>query len=555
MFPTDTRRPLATKQQVVAGSGVDARKVGGRLVVDVLRGENLVAKDTGILRSNKSDPYAKVMVDAHFVGKTAVIPRSLSPTWNERFEVQLKPRSAKRLRIELFDSDAVTNDDPMGVVKIDVASWYEEGKGSRVERTVEVLPCSGCAKVSGSVTVGVWFEPRASVSLARGKSFAVESVHRRQIVALGWSGAHGVSVDLDVSCIFFDQRGAVLDALYFGKTECFEGAATHGGDALTGDEVMDDTLADERISLALAALPEKVQALLVVVTAYEDESSFADVGSAFCGFWDPVEGELCRFAVNPAGDHTGLVMCRLARDAASRWLFSAIGDVARGPRDYGSWVPELKAYLTDFAPRVQIGDPRDRVAVMRKGQQISIAEYSAEPLRAVAMGLRWDVSRGRAIDLDASVILLDANLDVVEIVSFSNLTSLDGAVSHSGDDTSGDGGGDDEIVAVQLERLDKRVTYIAFLVCSYSGQHFVDVDNTACRLFVPERPREGDIAGFVLSSKTYDCTAILMALLAASTPGRTWTMRACGAGFHGKVARDCIDETQEYIRTGQIRRR
>ena len=37
-------------------------------------------------------------------------------------------------------------------------------------------------------------------------------------------------------------------------------------------------------------------------------------------------------------------MCRLARAGAGGWVLNAIGDVAQGPRDYGTWLPELKGY-------------------------------------------------------------------------------------------------------------------------------------------------------------------------------------------------------------------
>ena len=179
------------------------------------------------------------------------------------------------------------------------------------------------------------------------------------------------------------------------------------------------------------------------------------------------------------------MMCRLARTGDTSWTFSAVGDEAEGPRDYGRWVPELKAYLEDIVPGIRVGDPRDRTAGMRKGQVVAIASYATGPIGQVAMGLAWDITRGCPIDLDASVICLDRNLDVVEIVYYTHLVSSDGTIRHSGDDTTGDGGGDDETIFVDLARLSHNVVHLAFVVCSYSGQHFVNVDNTSCRLYAP----------------------------------------------------------------------
>ena len=50
------------------------------------------------------------------------------------------------------------------------------------------------------------------------------------------------------SCVFFDASGTYLDALYFGNTACFNGAATHSGDARTGEEALGEDEADEFVA-------------------------------------------------------------------------------------------------------------------------------------------------------------------------------------------------------------------------------------------------------------------------------------------------------------------
>ena len=53
----------------------------------------------------------------------------------------------------------------------------------------------------------------------------------------------------------------------------------------------------------LAKLPRAVASMLFVVTAYAEKSSFVDMKSAFVGLFDPVEGEMCRYAFDCRGDH------------------------------------------------------------------------------------------------------------------------------------------------------------------------------------------------------------------------------------------------------------
>jgi stress response protein SCP2 len=320
---------------------------------------------------------------------------------------------------------------------------------------------------------------------------------------------------------------------------------------LTGDEAAAEEDADERIELRLAKLPRAVASMLFVVTAYAEKSSFVDMKSAFVGLFDPVEGEMCRYAFDCKGDHTGLVMCRVARSGPA-WVLNAIGDVAAGPRDYGTWVPELKAYLSDLVSHVRVGDPNDRVAIMHKGSVVDLSYYQAGPLAEVRMGVAWDITGGRSIDLDASCLLLKAGCSeaTTEIVSYQKLSSSDGRVRHSGDDTTGDGGGDDEVITVELDKLAPDVRYVAFVVNSYSGQPFSQVDNVSCHLFLPPsraRPKPQDLAIFNLSSKTYHTTALVMTILVRSTRpdgSPTWLMRAVGEGTEAKVAKQCLDEIQ-----------
>ena len=62
------------------------------------------------------------------------------------------------------------------------------------------------------------------------------------------------------------------------------------------------------------------------------------------------------------------------------------------------------------------------------------------------LGLGWDTE----CDIDASVLLLDKKGTLLEKVYFGNLTSNNGAVVHSGDNLTGEGDGDDEVLTVNL---------------------------------------------------------------------------------------------------------
>jgi len=128
---------------------------------------------------------------------------------------------------------------------------------------------------------------------------------------------------------------------------------------------------------------------------------------------------------------------------------------------------------------------------LSKGQTISLKKESAG-LKRVHMGVGWDpvapkgffakLTGPKDIDLDASLITLSAAKEPTGIIYFGQLQSADGAIVHTGDNLTGDGDGDDEVIKVDLERLDPNVETLVFFVNSYQGQTFNEVDNAFCRV-------------------------------------------------------------------------
>jgi tellurium resistance protein TerZ len=190
---------------------------------------------------------------------------------------------------------------------------------------------------------------------------------------------------------------------------------------------------------------------------------------------------------------------------------------------------------------------------LKKGERLDLSK-KAPGLTKVFMGLGWDAATPAApakkgflggllggnaaskpadIDLDASVILLDAEKNVVDTVSFSQLKSRDGSIVHSGDNRTGDADGDDEVVHVDLARVDPTVVYLVFTVNSYSGQKFSDVENATARLV--DAGSNAEICKYVLAEQG-NYTAVIMASL-TKTNG-AWSMTAVGDFCNGRTVRD-----------------
>jgi tellurium resistance protein TerD len=182
---------------------------------------------------------------------------------------------------------------------------------------------------------------------------------------------------------------------------------------------------------------------------------------------------------------------------------------------------------------------------LTKGGNVSLTK-AAPGLTAVVVGLGWDArtTDGKAFDLDASAIVCNADGKVLSdkhFVFFNNLTSPDGAVQHSGDNLTGEGGGDDEQVRVNLAGLPAEAARVVFPVSIYegdsAGQSFGQVRNAFIR--VVNQADDAEIARYDLSEDASTETAMIFGELYRN--GDEWKFRAVGQGYSAGlsgIARD-----------------
>jgi tellurium resistance protein TerZ len=181
---------------------------------------------------------------------------------------------------------------------------------------------------------------------------------------------------------------------------------------------------------------------------------------------------------------------------------------------------------------------------LAKGQRVSLAKQEGGALSRVRMGLGWDAVKKRGffgglktqnIDLDASCLMFDSNGRLLDQVWFNQLQSKDGAVVHTGDNLTGAGEGDDESIIVDLTRLSPTVATLVFVVNSFTGQNFSQIENAFCR--VVDSTTEVELAKFELTgSGTHN--AQVMAKLTRSAQG--WEMTAIGAIANGRTFKDLL---------------
>ncbi len=175
---------------------------------------------------------------------------------------------------------------------------------------------------------------------------------------------------------------------------------------------------------------------------------------------------------------------------------------------------------------------------LRKNQTVSLMKGGRPLLSQVKMGLGWEPAFGGAdIDLDASVIVYGPQRNHIDSCYFGKLTVLNGAIRHSGDNLTGEGSGDDEVITVDLGRLSQEVTGLVFTVNSFSGQKFTDVAKAYCRLLDATTGEE--LVRFDLTHAEPQ-TGVMMAKLIRQFSGE-WDMTALGDFVKARTVRNMVE--------------
>jgi tellurium resistance protein TerZ len=139
-------------------------------------------------------------------------------------------------------------------------------------------------------------------------------------------------------------------------------------------------------------------------------------------------------------------------------------------------------------------------------------------------------------------VLFDENKQNVDTVWFSQLKSKDGSTTHTGDNLTGEGEGDDEQIIVNLDKVPATIKYLVFTVNSFRGQTFNEVDNAFCRLVDDKSGKE--IARYTLSGGGSH-TGLIMAKLYRHQG--EWKMHALGDPASGRVVRDMLPEILKIL--------
>lgn len=181
-------------------------------------------------------------------------------------------------------------------------------------------------------------------------------------------------------------------------------------------------------------------------------------------------------------------------------------------------------------------------SIFPKDKKISLSK-EAPNLKVALVGLGWDIKQydsGADYDLDASIFLLDANGKCAhesDFIFYNNLSA--NGVTHSGDNRTGEGDGDDEAITIEFDKVPDYIQKIAVTVTIYDaparGQNFGQVQNAFVRLV--DKQTGSELLRFDLGEDYSTETAIVFAEIYRHNG--EWKFSAVGSGFNGGLEALC----------------
>lgn len=183
---------------------------------------------------------------------------------------------------------------------------------------------------------------------------------------------------------------------------------------------------------------------------------------------------------------------------------------------------------------------------LQKGQRISLDKA----MKLALVGLGWDTNKydgGHDFDLDASAFLLGENGKLIkdeDFVFYNNLKGRNGAVVHTGDNLTGEGDGDDEVIMIDFAKIPEEIQKIAICVTIFDAenrrQNFGQVSNAYIRIakLADESDTTGELAlKFDLEEEFSIETAIVVAEIYKKNG--EWKFNAVAAGYQGGLEAIC----------------
>merc|ERR1719235_2312517 len=288
-------------------------------------------------------------------------------------------------------------------------------------------------------------------------------------------------------------------------------------------------------------LPPNVAMLTFVVAAYSG-GCLKDVKDGQLHVLEEHESrEIGLLSVDRSAASVSIVaaMYRTPLDGAGprsswSWKLRVVNESVQQGRHFMDILPQLSTVIRRFLPHAP---QRQKVAfAMEKGGVLDLPQG----LGQITVGLGWDVDEGEC-DLDVSAVLMDRDGKDVEAVFFGRLESEEHGITHTGDNLTGEGEGDDEQIIVTLDKIGDSIQQVFFVVNIYTPHKtFMQVAEPFCRIV--DNSSGAELCRYALRDAGHE-SGLMIARIAREAGGR-WGFHALGLPCRGRTYKDSLPQVR-----------
>lgn len=244
------------------------------------------------------------------------------------------------------------------------------------------------------------------------------------------------------------------------------------------------------------------------------------------------------FALGCGGASTGCVLLVLKRELGRHppvWAMQEAGLFCTGTNFQESMnaVDAVMGLLVDPVIKAEVSLSMHKTFNMHKGDHACIPRDLFKGGDDFYVGLGWTCPG--SIDLDASIICGTTVFggDHKGTAYYSNKTLFSNAIVHEGDNQTGDGDGDDEVIRIDLDTIPADVKSLNVVVNCYTGS-FSDVRDAYVRLVAIKTGHE--LARFTLSNDYVKPGMVFARISRIEEQQGSWRLLAIGKQCAGKQA-------------------
>ena len=524
-----------------------------RFEITFVEGKDLLGKDL----NGKSDPYVLIPKDQQGIFgipkkglKTHKKKNTLNPVWNQSFGLECDPKQISILKFEVYDYDFIGSDDFLGGGDIHLEwmanpklRFYEDWiklyriKKNKKTKVMETI-YHGEVHIFIKIKCGPLPTPNTMVQTLNilQPGTWIEINDEVVNIGLGWDFNGNERFDLDGSVTAFDMNNNPIESIYFKHLSGLENTVLHHGDNLTGQGEGDD----EIITINLDFIPPNVSFLAIAINSFHS-NSLIKAKSAFIRIYTNSVG-IGRYILARTKDCIGLLLGLFERDPQiGKWYFNVMCDPIEGnviTNSYDSIKQLLNEYKSTF--NTQTVNYKVNLHPLPNEKIFSNNTWIPIDSQITFVGLGWDIQKGYTFDLDSSIIAFDVNKNVKSIIYHKSTSDFNGSIKHFGDNTTGKGEGDDEIISINFPTLDYSYDSLAVIINSFKGNPLVGIKSGFIRLFDNQKP-----IGIYFIDEGINSTGILLGIFRINYNTRQWFFNVMIEPINGVIATESVD----YVKT------